>query len=126
MIQNEGVLFYKDTISLQKLSFPLLNSLAFVSKKGDKMIYNILFLIISICILFIRYKNICKDCGSSKKEDFFQLLFILIGSFFLIGSKHIIILVALILISFVLKKILFYVPQGISNVYCKRCNKNDN
>lgn len=81
------------------------------------MFYNLLFALIILYAIWIKKNELCVECTANKYEQIFQIVFVAILSYIIIGPEYIVKLVLIILASFIIKGIVFYVPKKITDCY---------
>lgn len=86
-----------------------------------KIIYDLFFLSFIILTIILKYKKICITCKETIPQDIFQIILVSIALYYFVGSENVIKSVIIIVFSYIIKNILFYVPKKISEKcsFCK-------
>lgn len=83
------------------------------------MFYNICFIIIFLYAIWVKKGDLCDDCTNNKVKEIFQILLIAILSYVFVGSEVIVKLVAILILSYIVKNVVFYIPRKFTNCfYC--------
>lgn len=63
--------------------------------------------------IILKYKKICINCKETIPQDIFQIILASIALYYFVGAENIIKTITIIILSYIFKSIIFYVPKKV-------------